>query len=88
MTDPLEVLLPDERRCPRCGASMELERRDHERRRELRRQNPPLDPVRRGARSVGRQSAAREGTAAPAPDTDRRAGCHGGRGGHEGAVAG
>jgi ribosomal protein S27AE len=44
MTDPLEALLPDERRCPRCGASMELERRAHERRQALRRQNPTGDP--------------------------------------------
>ena len=44
MSDPPEAPLRDERRCPRCGASLEQERRDRERRRELRRQNPPLDP--------------------------------------------
>ena len=88
MTEPPEAPLPDEWRCPRCGASMEQERRDHERRRELRRQNPSLDPGPPGARSAGRQSAAREWTAAPAPDTDRRAGYHDGPGGHDGSVAG
>jgi hypothetical protein len=41
---PLESLFAEERRCPRCGAFLDLERRENERRGELRRQNPPDDP--------------------------------------------
>jgi hypothetical protein len=41
---PLEALFAEERRCPRCGAYMDVERRDGERRETLRRQNPPDDP--------------------------------------------
>ncbi len=41
---PLESLFAEERRCPRCGAYMDVERRDGERRETLRRQNPPDDP--------------------------------------------
>jgi DNA-directed RNA polymerase subunit RPC12/RpoP len=44
VTGSLDQLLPDERRCPRCGALMDVERRDHERRQVVRRQNAPLDP--------------------------------------------
>ena len=40
----LESLFADERRCPRCGAFLEAERRDHDRRGIPRRQNPPDDP--------------------------------------------
>ena len=43
-TSPLESLFAEERRCPRCGALMSIERRDVERRERLRRQNPPDDP--------------------------------------------
>ena len=43
-TAPLESLYPEERRCPRCGALLNLERRDHDRRERIRRQNPPDDP--------------------------------------------
>lgn len=43
-TYPLESLFIDERRCPRCGARMNLERRGVERREQVRRQNPPGDP--------------------------------------------
>jgi hypothetical protein len=41
---PLESLFAEERRCPRCGAYMDVERRSNERRETLRRQNPPDDP--------------------------------------------
>jgi DNA-directed RNA polymerase subunit RPC12/RpoP len=41
---PLESLFAEERRCPRCGAFLDKERRDTERRLKLRRQNPPDDP--------------------------------------------
>ena len=41
---PLESLFTEERRCPRCGASLDRERRELERRELLRRQNPPNDP--------------------------------------------
>lgn len=43
-TSPLESLFANERRCPRCGALMNVERRDVERREVVRRQNPPDDP--------------------------------------------
>lgn len=53
---PLESLFAEERRCPRCGASLNEERRDSERRLHNRRQNPPDDPgppIEDGERRVG-----------------------------------
>lgn len=41
---PLESLFADERRCPRCGAFLNGERRTDERRTAIRRENPPDDP--------------------------------------------
>jgi len=41
---PLESLFAEERRCPRCGAPLDGERRGVERRERVRRQNPPDDP--------------------------------------------
>jgi hypothetical protein len=41
---PLESLFAEERRCPRCGANLDNERRDIERRERTRRVNPPDDP--------------------------------------------
>ena len=41
---PLESLFAEERRCPRCGAYMDTERRDTDRRSRPRRENPPADP--------------------------------------------
>ena len=41
---PLESLFAEERRCPRCGAYLNPERREVERRETNRRQNPPDDP--------------------------------------------
>jgi hypothetical protein len=41
---PLEALFAEERRCPRCGAFLNGERREDERRTSIRRQNPDADP--------------------------------------------
>lgn len=41
---PIQSLFAEERRCPRCGAYMNAERREVERREALRRQNPTDDP--------------------------------------------
>jgi hypothetical protein len=41
---PLESLFTEERRCPRCGAFLNDDRRDIERRGYVRRQNPSADP--------------------------------------------
>ncbi len=41
---PLESLFAEERRCPRCGAYLDAERREAERRQAVRRVNPPDDP--------------------------------------------
>jgi len=41
---PLESLFAEERRCPRCGAFLNAERRDLDRRTYVRRQNRPDDP--------------------------------------------
>jgi hypothetical protein len=43
-TAAVELLFADERRCPRCGALLNLDRRLHERRQEVRRQHLPDDP--------------------------------------------
>jgi hypothetical protein len=41
---PLDALFAEERRCPRCGAFLEVERRLVDRRQVVRRQNPPENP--------------------------------------------
>jgi hypothetical protein len=41
---PLEALFAEERRCPRCGALLDPDRRQVDRRHAQRRQNPPDDP--------------------------------------------
>jgi hypothetical protein len=43
-TTPLESLFAEERRCPRCGAMLNPERRELERRDVIRRQNPLDEP--------------------------------------------
>jgi DNA-directed RNA polymerase subunit RPC12/RpoP len=43
-TARVEQLFTDERRCPRCGASLENDRRATDRRIKERRENPPGDP--------------------------------------------
>jgi hypothetical protein len=40
----LDSLFAEERRCPRCGAFLEPERRETDRRQAVRRQNPPDVP--------------------------------------------
>jgi hypothetical protein len=59
---PLESLFAEERRCPRCGAALDTERRDVERRQRVRRQNPPDDPgppADTGERRVGDRRTSR-----------------------------
>ncbi len=59
---PLESLFAEERRCPRCGAFLDRERRELERRAALRRQNPPEDPgppTENGERRVAERRVAR-----------------------------
>jgi len=41
---PITALFAEERRCPRCGAFLNQERREAERRGSIRRQNPPAVP--------------------------------------------
>jgi len=41
---PIESLFAEERRCPRCGAFLNPERREAERRKRARRENPASDP--------------------------------------------
>ena len=59
-TAPLQALFAEERRCPRCGANLNDDRRVTDRREIVRRLNPMLDP---GPPLGGEQriSARREG---------------------------
>jgi DNA-directed RNA polymerase subunit RPC12/RpoP len=41
---PLENLFAEERRCPRCGAYLDMDRRLEDRRHYIRRVNPPALP--------------------------------------------
>jgi hypothetical protein len=41
---PIDALFAEERRCPRCGAFLEHERRETDRRHTIRRVNPPDEP--------------------------------------------
>jgi hypothetical protein len=66
---PLESLFAEERRCPRCGAFLNDERRDNDRRMMNRRQNPPDEPGppdgeerRVEERRVGRRRRSAEGS--------------------------
>jgi ribosomal protein S27AE len=43
-TVPLESLFAEERRCPRCGALLNAERREDERRQAIRRTNAAQEP--------------------------------------------
>jgi len=60
---PLNALFAEERRCPRCGATLSAERREVDRRQAERRHNGPDDPGppsetgerRRGDRRVSRR---------------------------------
>jgi hypothetical protein len=74
---PLESLFAEERRCPRCGAYLNQERRETDRRNSMRRQNPPHDPgpptdeERRLAerRTVRRRGGSGEMSASAVPST-------------------
>jgi hypothetical protein len=66
---PLESLFAEERRCPRCGAFLNGERREIERRTTIRRVNPIDDPGppqpaerREAERRRGRRRKAADGT--------------------------
>jgi hypothetical protein len=66
---PLESLFAEERRCPRCGAFLNGERREVDRRTSARRQNPAEDPGppdpperREGERRKGRRRKPADGT--------------------------
>jgi hypothetical protein len=66
-TSPLASLFVEERRCPRCGAPMNLDRRSFERREQVRRQSPPAalgPPAELGER---RQAERRRGQRRRAP---------------------
>jgi hypothetical protein len=68
---PLESLFPEERRCPRCGAYLNKDRRETERRVVHRRVNPPHDP---GPPKPKAKAAARPNAATkPAATTNGRA---------------
>jgi ribosome-binding protein aMBF1 (putative translation factor) len=59
---PLNSLFAEERRCPRCGAFLNAERRTEERRHDTRRQNPtddPGPPKRKERRVADRRQATR-----------------------------
>ncbi|MGZ3588327.1 MAG: hypothetical protein ACXVAE_04590 [Candidatus Limnocylindrales bacterium] len=58
---PLETLFPEERRCPRCGALLNAERRGGSRRQVDRRQNPSDDPGPPAAEGERRETERRQG---------------------------
>jgi hypothetical protein len=69
---PLESLFSEERRCPRCGAYLNQERRETERRLTMRRQNPahtpgPPDGERRVDQRRKLRRRGSSGTAPPLP---------------------
>jgi hypothetical protein len=65
---PLESLFAEERRCPRCGAYLDADRREgEERRQSIRRQNPadtPGPPDDPGERRVAQRRVRRRRQAA------------------------
>src|SRR4051794_41705027 len=66
---PLESLGRDDRRCPRCGASLASERRLEDRRVSARRGNPPTQPPPPPA--LGEPPDAGPPTRGPPPPGDR-----------------
>jgi len=58
---PLASLFAEERRCPKCGAPLDLERRVFERRHTQRRVNPPGDPGPPADTGERRRAERREG---------------------------
>ncbi len=74
---PIEALFAEERRCPRCGALMNVDRREGERRQQHRRQHPADDPgppdgVER--RIADRRVGQRRSAGSPAARSNRRPG--------------
>jgi hypothetical protein len=74
---PLESLFAEERRCPRCGAFLNGERREDDRRGVNRRQNPADDPGppkggerRMEDRRKGRRRKSADGTHRPVDDDE------------------
>lgn len=65
---PLESLFAEERRCPRCGAFLDAERREVERRETVRRQNEADDsgPPEAEERRVAERRKGRRRGSAPA----------------------
>jgi len=59
---PLESLFAEERRCPRCGAFLNAERRASDRRSSIRRQNLADGPTTRERREDERRKIPRRST--------------------------
>jgi hypothetical protein len=73
---PIESLFAEERRCPRCGAYLNAERREAERRNRLRRLNPvdepgPPEPTEERREDDRRGQQRRSGGASSARGTPR-----------------
>jgi hypothetical protein len=60
----LDALFAEERRCPRCGAFLDYDRRQVDRRQSIRRVNPPdvPGPPATGERRVGERRSLRRRT--------------------------
>jgi len=71
---PLSSLFAEERRCPRCGAFLNPERREYERREKNRRQNPPDDPGPPGGIERRQGDRRRARRRKPSDGTGRQAG--------------
>jgi hypothetical protein len=71
-TAPLESLFAEERRCPRCGAFLNTERRETERRQTIRRENPMHDPGPPKPKPAGKTSAKAKAKDDAATDTGER----------------
>jgi hypothetical protein len=70
---PVDSLFSEERRCPRCGAFLNTERREADRRIQVRRQNPPNEPGPPGGkerREGDRRKAKRRGSQGSLDDDD------------------
>jgi hypothetical protein len=71
---PVDSLFSEERRCPRCGAFLNVERRESDRRIQVRRQNPPNDPgppePGKERRVDERRKSKRRGLQGPGEDDD------------------
>ena len=70
---PVDSLFSEERRCPRCGAFLNTERREADRRVSVRRQNPPEEPgppSGKERRGDDRRKMKRRGSQGPTDDDD------------------